>query len=64
MKQSELIIKKRTAQKNELLNDYKKITISIRGYLKDSKEFGFEPKDYEKMQKRANDLMEQINNFK
>ena len=54
---------KRQYQKQQLKKKYDNLTISIRGYIKDSKTYGFEPTDLEKMKQKSYELSKQINSL-
>lgn len=54
---------KRQYQKQQLQKQYDNLNISIRGYIKDSKKYGFEPTDLEKMKQKSYELSKQINSL-
>ena len=49
--------------KQELNREYENIIIAIRGYIKDSKKYGFEPTDLQGMKDKAYKLSRQINSL-
>ena len=54
---------KRQYQREQLQKQYDNLTISIRGYIKDSKTYGFEPTDLQEMKDKAQKLSKQINSL-